>query len=443
MGGLDPLRIDPAFWQRADVELALEQRDVGALFRLLRRHAGASQHRIGSAVDIQQGNVSAIMRGARGISSFDVMERIADGLDMPGDARMRFGLAPKEETMRRRTALGIGLVAAISPATLAEVLHESAAEALEFTRERATTSVGTGTLEHLAVVTSELERSYQSASPNELFSIARAYRQRVAQLIDGRHTLQEARELYVYAARLSYLLSDLSHDLNSWVTAKAYGIDGREHADQAGHHELYAWATLAAAAAPFYLGHPGESVRMALEGLRRVPDRHPVAIRLRCRAARGYARQGNHASCTELLGEARRMCDHVPDEVPSVFADTDARPEYTRYCLTASAATCYVLLADWTEAERHARDTLGVATLSPGRAAAARMDLAIALANLGSPDEAAEHGTQALAADRWLGSLLPRARQLHTVLTTRYPELTGSQALHDRYRQLTRRALTN
>jgi transcriptional regulator with XRE-family HTH domain len=442
MGGLDPLRIDPAFWQRTEVTRALEQRDIGALFRLLRRYEGVSQHQIGTAVDIQQGNVSAIMRGARAISSIDVIERIADGLHMPGDARMRLGLAPKEEPMRRRTALGIGLVAAISPATLTEVLRESAAEAFEFTRE-VSTSVGASTLDHLAVVVSELERSYQTAPPTELFPIARAYRQRVAHLIDGKHTLHEARELYVHAARLSCLLSSLSNDLGSWTTAKAYGIDGYEHAHQAGHNEVHGWATVHLATALCYAGRPGDSVTAALDSLRRLSNPHPVAVRLRLRAARGYANQGNRAACVELLDEARRHCDQLPDQPPSVFADTNASAEYARYCFTSLAAGCYVELADWTEAERHARRALPVAAFSPGRAAADRMDLAVALANLGQPDEAAEHGTQAITTGRWQGYVLPRARQLNAVLTTRHPELPGSQAFHDRYRQLTTRAITN
>lgn len=48
--------------------------------------------------------------------------------------------------MLRRTALGLGLVAALSPTSITAVLRESAAEAMEFTRERSVTAVGAGTL---------------------------------------------------------------------------------------------------------------------------------------------------------------------------------------------------------------------------------------------------------------------------------------------------------
>ena len=56
----------------------------------------------------------------------------------------------------------------------------------------------------------------------------RFYRQRVEQFINGKHTLAEARELYVRAAHLSYLLSDLASDLNAHLAAEAWAIDSYE-----------------------------------------------------------------------------------------------------------------------------------------------------------------------------------------------------------------------
>jgi hypothetical protein len=59
---------------------------------------------------------------------------------MPDEGRLRLGLAPrgvpqvlngsgKEDTTKRRTALNLGLIAAVSPQTLTNVLHDSAGEA--------------------------------------------------------------------------------------------------------------------------------------------------------------------------------------------------------------------------------------------------------------------------------------------------------------------------
>ncbi|MGH3926860.1 MAG: helix-turn-helix domain-containing protein, partial [Pseudonocardiaceae bacterium] len=197
----DPLRVPAEFWLREDVGDALDHRDIGALFRLLSRHTGASQTRIGTATGMSQGTVCLIMNDSRVVSAIDVLERVADGLGMPDEARLRLGLAPRgglldvngsgtEDATKRRTALNLGLAATISPQTLTRVLRDSAGEAMEFTRGTAGSSVGAGTLDHLEAVVTDLDRSYWAKPPGELFAVARAYRRRVDQLIQGRHTLK-------------------------------------------------------------------------------------------------------------------------------------------------------------------------------------------------------------------------------------------------------------
>ncbi|MGQ0778687.1 MAG: hypothetical protein ACT4NY_30455 [Pseudonocardiales bacterium] len=92
---LDPLHIPEAFWRRDDTGNALDHRDIGALFRILSKHTGASQTRIGTATGMAQGAVCIIVNGNRVVSAIDVLERIADGLAMPDEARLRLGLAPR------------------------------------------------------------------------------------------------------------------------------------------------------------------------------------------------------------------------------------------------------------------------------------------------------------------------------------------------------------
>lgn len=442
MGSNDPLRIEPAFWERDDVIQALVVRDVGGLFRLVRKYAGASQHRIGTAVGIQQGTISMVISGKRDVASFEVMERVADGLKMPDEARMRFGLAPKEQDMRRRTALGIGLATAISPAMLAEVLRESAAEVVDFTRDRAMSAVGPGTLDHLTNVIVGLDRSYQWKAAAELFPIARNYRQAVERLLDGRHTLAEARELYVHGAYLSHILSDLATDLGSSITARAYAIDAFQLAEQAGHDELCSWAADSLAVAVMYLGRPGEAASAARKGLRKVPRRHPLAARLHARAAEDHARRGNATATADALATARAVCDGLPAEMPSRFGTDTA--EHTAYSIATYAASCSVDLRDWKEAERQAKTALGVARWSPLREARALLDLGTALAHLGSPDEAAELGRRALAPGRGNHDRrIAQARTLDAILMNRYRTVQGVEDFHAQYEQLATRAITN
>jgi transcriptional regulator with XRE-family HTH domain len=436
----DPLRVSAQFWQRDDVTLALDQRDIGHLFRLLRQHHGASQTRIGIAVEMTQSTVSLIMKGSQEVTALAVMERIAEGLAMPDDARLRLGLAPNDNPINRRTALSLGLLGALSPAALAATLQESAAEAMEFTRERDISTVGSGTLDHLQAAIIELDHAYDWRPASELFPIARFYRHRVQQLINGKHTFEEERELYAHAASLSYLLSDLTHDLGSHLAAEAHALDSYRHAKAAGHNELCAWASGALSNWSVLAGQPEKAVAAAKRGLSKAPRRSPVAARLHARAAKGYALQGNHTACVEHLDKARKRCEQLPDQAPSRFSTESSA--LTSYKVAEYAAYCYVQLADYPAAERNAREALAVQAWSPGAADISRIEFGIALAGLDAPDEAVEHANQALTHPRFLGATLSRARELDTMLMTRYPKTPYAHDFHEQYKLLTSQPLS-
>lgn len=91
---LDPPVIRDEFWNRPDVCQALAQREMGALFRLLRQYEGLSQIKIGTAVELAQVRVSRISRDLEGVTTRHVLTRIANGLSMPNHARVRLGIAP-------------------------------------------------------------------------------------------------------------------------------------------------------------------------------------------------------------------------------------------------------------------------------------------------------------------------------------------------------------
>ncbi|WP_405151948.1 hypothetical protein [Sphaerisporangium sp. NBC_01403] len=66
-----------------------------------------SQTRIGIAVSLSQGKVSAIMNGSAQVTALEVFERVADGLAMPDLARIALGLAPRNSrrrSVRRKSA---------------------------------------------------------------------------------------------------------------------------------------------------------------------------------------------------------------------------------------------------------------------------------------------------------------------------------------------------
>jgi transcriptional regulator with XRE-family HTH domain len=116
---MDPITIPPSLWSQPDALTALRSRDVGHLFRLVRQYAGASQTQIAIACGMTQGKVSEYMkRGGRQVLTLEVFERIADGLDMPDEARMALGLAPRAFTASGSIRPGDALVELASSSVL-------------------------------------------------------------------------------------------------------------------------------------------------------------------------------------------------------------------------------------------------------------------------------------------------------------------------------------
>jgi hypothetical protein len=86
-------RVSEELLERADFKAACAARDFGELFKLMRKWDGASQDRISSPVDgLTQSRVSKIIRGEDRVASLDLVERIVDGLRIPGSY---FGLLPR------------------------------------------------------------------------------------------------------------------------------------------------------------------------------------------------------------------------------------------------------------------------------------------------------------------------------------------------------------
>ncbi|MEU5734289.1 hypothetical protein ABZ797_36090 [Streptomyces antimycoticus] len=80
-----PLTIPDRLLLSEDMKRACRRRDFGEIFRLVNRRAPSSYAAIAAAVTkMTSARVGDVIRGDRGIRSVAVMERIADGLGIPG-----------------------------------------------------------------------------------------------------------------------------------------------------------------------------------------------------------------------------------------------------------------------------------------------------------------------------------------------------------------------
>ncbi|HEY8201020.1 MAG TPA: hypothetical protein VII47_06680 [Actinomycetota bacterium] len=131
------------------------------------------------------------------------------------------------------------------------------------------------------------------------------------------------------------------------------------------------------------------------------------------------------------MAEARY--DALPAEAPTLFGlDTGMLAAHRVH---AYAASSYLSLGQFAEAKLSAERALAVHVSappkdrSPSREAIARIDLGLALAALGEPEEACGVGRQALASGRVVDSVLGRASDLGTLVTRRFPSLAEGREL--------------
>lgn len=93
----DPGAVPLQFWRRDDVRLALARREVGRLFGIyLGEFPTCTQAQLALLTEHDRSDVSNFVRGTRSsrVTDIDVLNRIADGLAMPDEARTLIGLAP-------------------------------------------------------------------------------------------------------------------------------------------------------------------------------------------------------------------------------------------------------------------------------------------------------------------------------------------------------------
>jgi transcriptional regulator with XRE-family HTH domain/tetratricopeptide (TPR) repeat protein len=462
-----PADIAPDFWTRPDVTRALAHRDIGELFRLLKKWTGLSQTRIGVATGLSQGRVSYIINGKYQVRTIKSLTRIADGLNMPGPARAGLGLAPgstgqtgrppapaipdapqhlitgtqypatteqamtaatglwRADSARSQEALSAPLdPAAWNGAALAWLLSQP-----DHPLPAAETGLAVGCADVARVRASsalfaELDNRFGGAHARR--SLIHFLDRDAAALLTGRYTDEVGRELFAAVAEASLLAAWTSYDCGLHGLAQRYFIQALRLAQSAADRRLACSIMSAMSHQASYLGHLPEAVnlaRAAREGLR---DQATPALTAQFLAmeARAMARSGDARGCHAALTAVERTF-HAPQ--PGVD------PEFISYFneaeLAAEMAHCFRDLGDAREAARHA------ALAAPSDGQYARSDffvsmvLADSLADQGDPEQACHAALDALR----IGEALTSARCVAYVREFRHRlgRFNGNPAVRD------------
>jgi transcriptional regulator with XRE-family HTH domain/tetratricopeptide (TPR) repeat protein len=390
---------------------ALRDRNIGAVFALLRRH-GVSQRRIAILTSQSQSEVSDIAKG-RQVMAYDVLARIADGLGIPRglmglayspDTETRAALSATPMAARevdampdRREFLGVLAKVAVGVSlSTADLTILSAPASATPTPAR----VGATEVQQLRELTRVLWMQEKRLGGGAVREAGLAQLGWARSLLRASHTDDTGKALYATLADLLALIGWSSHDVGMPGIALRYL--GQSMAAAAEIDDPMRSALAIEQISRVYLrqGAPAEALKaLQLAGL--AADRSQLgqlrALTL-ATTARAHATMGHAQAALDALTTAREALAASPAE-PSALSEPRA---FHGEVLTSNTGRVLSILATHDTAYTpKAIDTLIAYTattdsLRVKRRAVSTSELAEMLFRAGEPDEAVKAGRTAL-----------------------------------------------
>ncbi|MBL7487622.1 helix-turn-helix domain-containing protein [Frankia sp. AgB1.9] len=312
-----PRPVPPAdFWHRPEVAEALANRDIGAFLKIYQRWSGATQTQIATACEVPQSHISHIIRGKRQVTSLDMYERFASGLDIP---RALLGLAEpaavhEPPAAAEHTGPDRRIVLAATAATVVLAADEELDEVTQRMQLFAATNVNESAVQQLDMSVDLIGRRYESSDAATAYPTALRQRRYVAELMSGHQHPRYRGDLYVVAGKLSGLLGYLAFDLGNELLARAYCNEAMSLAQAAGNRDLAAWVRGTQSFVAFYAGRYKQALDYARDGQRYAAG-GPASIRLAISGeARTLGKLGDRRGVDDAVSRAlaaHARADHV------------------------------------------------------------------------------------------------------------------------------------
>ncbi|MFJ8769611.1 hypothetical protein [Streptomyces clavifer] len=284
---------------------AVRRRDFTTVFAMAHGH-GISFNRIGEACGMKAERASKIARGEATVTALDTVERVADGLRIPGAL---LGLAARpwehssptphpesddgDDPMNRRQLLRGALAAGLTTAALT---------ALTDSRESVDLALAADTdpadLSDLEAAAEAYGYGYHGQAPTRVladlvddFTGLRPY-------LDAPQPVATRIRVCRTAGQMAGMIAIVLHDLGARKEARKWFATASTAARESGDRHLHAWVLAREAMVPLNYGAPQAAARLA-EQARQAAGSHPSAAATLAAAvgARAYAlcHQPEHA----------------------------------------------------------------------------------------------------------------------------------------------------
>jgi|GEM_PF-1662366 len=393
-------RIDAAWWEQGEwdgrpIAEYLARRDVQAAFRFL--HArGVSYGAVGSLTGLSPNRVSEIARGARQVTAYDVLERIASGLDIPR-AAMGLGLAPAGGPQLPADRAGYP---GAPPANVPDIQHGSGVllvlsqVRIELDEALSAATVSPRQLELIEESVAEHVQLYPRSAPMWMLTRLAGECAEVQRLSRRRQPAAVQARLSGAAALLATMCADALMRLGSTMDARLWYRTAVAAADDSGEARLRVLVRAQAAMLPYYFADAEQTVALAEAALGLSQAPCPSTALASAAKARALARLGDDRTAREAIDHARRLFDQIDEP------DSDAAFRFPAKRLLFYLSGAATWLGDTATAYRLQDEALDLYRAGPPSLidpALIRLDRAICLVHDRRIDEAATTAHAALA----------------------------------------------
>lgn len=354
---------------------------------------------------------------ARGVSGNELARRVP--CDPALISRYLSGRQPPSARMAARlddALSACGKLAAAARRVPAPLLVDRMAsdelEAIDLARRCTTSDAGEAAVTRLEQAADDLAIAYASARPADLLARARSHLGYAAGLLDGRLTLGEHRRLLVSVGWLSLIAATSLTDLRNQPAAVAYLRTAAQIARETGHDEIAAWALETRAWQALITSNYALAAKLARQAQDAAPRGSSPHIQATAQEGRALARLGAKPETYDALARTEALVSRMtpPDDPRHHYQYDPVKAEtYIATTLSWLGDPAAVPMARQVLARVEAA---GDGVPRPRRAALAMLDLALALAGTGQPDEAAAEALNAVTSELLVPSSYWRAARV-------------------------------
>ncbi|WP_433530609.1 hypothetical protein ACQPYA_00165 [Micromonospora sp. CA-263727] len=365
---VDPLWWTSGSWEGRPIREYLQHRDIAAIFRFL--HArGISYGAIAALVGISANRAAEVAKGARQVTAYEVLERIAVGLAIP---RGLMGLGQEravDASQRGKSNLRTRYIRPVDEGTASAACGETSWPTVgdkaggdvgsiahlrnSLDEVLASSSVAPRQLELIEESASEHMKIYPSTPPTMMLSQLASECIEIQALSRRRQPAVIQARLSGTAALLATMCADALMRLGVVDEARRWYRTAACAADDSSEPRLRVLVRAQSAMLPYYFGDPQQTLSLTRSALAvaETPTSSSSALAAAGRA-RALARLGAVEEARAAIGHARKIFDQVGDD----DGDEAFRFPAKRMLLYLSGASTW--LGDMTEAYRVQEEAL-------------------------------------------------------------------------------------